>query len=251
MGFAPSPVLPGESQAEFDLLLKDLRSELRPEGRLEDDAVQRIAAVTWRKQNLGIFARAQEARMRFRTFDYPGDQNGFLTIMGQLFEQAKTKTELLLKSAETLPEATTEKAGSEPQQTATTKESTSAQKTAKEPTKSDSDVPEIYTEIGTGLRVLKACEDLVQAGEEVFGPPSAESLANATNESALMMLAMKGELVTPERCIAELHLIAVLDETIERSYDWLMKIKREKEKSAKRDRVSRLIPDWAARQYDR
>jgi hypothetical protein len=81
VGFVASPVLPGESQEEFDGLLDDLCRQYNPEGPVEQSAVRTIANAIWRKRNLEIFQRAFEARMKWGShFKYPGDPKGFAKI---------------------------------------------------------------------------------------------------------------------------------------------------------------------------
>jgi hypothetical protein len=50
-GFAATPVLPGENQAQFDSLFADLRLEFEPYGPAEEDAVRTMATCIWRKQH--------------------------------------------------------------------------------------------------------------------------------------------------------------------------------------------------------
>jgi hypothetical protein len=57
-------------------------------------------------------------------------------------------------------------------------------------------------------------------------------------------LAEFGDLLTPERYAAELHLVELLDRTIERSCDRLTKLQNSR---AKNSRVNPLQPDWMAR----
>jgi hypothetical protein len=81
VGFAASPVLPGESQEAFDCLLDELHDRYEPKGPVEEDAVDTMANAIWRKRNLKIFQRAFEARMKWGPyFAYPGDPNGFTRI---------------------------------------------------------------------------------------------------------------------------------------------------------------------------
>jgi hypothetical protein len=55
-------ILPGEDQAEFEKLYRDIITDLRPDGPLEDDAVAQVALLLWRKQNLSIYRKAEIAR---------------------------------------------------------------------------------------------------------------------------------------------------------------------------------------------
>lgn len=58
-------VLPGESAGAFKRLHKDLIAELKPQGFLEEDLVENIARLTWRKQNLQTYRIAHQAAARF------------------------------------------------------------------------------------------------------------------------------------------------------------------------------------------
>jgi hypothetical protein len=55
-------VLPGEDPAGFRKLREDLFAEFAPDGALEDDTVENIARLTWRKQNLLTYGMAAKAR---------------------------------------------------------------------------------------------------------------------------------------------------------------------------------------------
>jgi hypothetical protein len=80
-GFAPTPVLPGESQEEYERLWEDLWERYQPVGPLEEDLVETIIAVLWRKTHLGVFQRAFEARVKWGFyFDCPGDRQGLTRI---------------------------------------------------------------------------------------------------------------------------------------------------------------------------
>jgi hypothetical protein len=81
VGFAASPVLPGECQDEFDRLRDDLRDRYEPKGPVEEVAVDTMANAIWRKRHSNIFQRAFEARMKWDSyFAYPGEPNGFTRI---------------------------------------------------------------------------------------------------------------------------------------------------------------------------
>ena len=74
VGFAAASVLPGESQEDFDLLRDDLWEHYEPEGPVEEDLVESIVHVLWRKTHLGVFQRAFEARQTL--FRIPGRSAG-------------------------------------------------------------------------------------------------------------------------------------------------------------------------------
>jgi|SRR5579862_3430895 len=59
--YCESVLLPGESAANFEELRRDLIDELKPDGPLEQDIVQTIARLIWRKQNMLTYRRAQMA----------------------------------------------------------------------------------------------------------------------------------------------------------------------------------------------
>ena len=63
--YSATAVLPGESQAAFEKLHRDLIAELTPSGVLEDDIVMTIARLLWRKQNLRTQRIAELALGRF------------------------------------------------------------------------------------------------------------------------------------------------------------------------------------------
>jgi hypothetical protein len=61
-GYSTTTMLPGEDSAAFKKLHRELIAELSPEGVLERDAVDTIARLFWRKQNLATFRVAELAR---------------------------------------------------------------------------------------------------------------------------------------------------------------------------------------------
>ena len=58
-------VLPGESQADFEKLHRNLISQHAPSGVLEDDIVADLARLVWRKQNLRTLHIAERAQSRW------------------------------------------------------------------------------------------------------------------------------------------------------------------------------------------
>jgi hypothetical protein len=62
--YAATAVLPGENRAAFEKLHRRLIADLTPDGPLEEDAVETIARLLWRKQNLATFRKAELARQR-------------------------------------------------------------------------------------------------------------------------------------------------------------------------------------------
>lgn len=65
-GYSATTILPGENEAEFKKLHRELISELAPNGALEDDIVATITHLLWRKRNLGTFRIAEFARQHVR-----------------------------------------------------------------------------------------------------------------------------------------------------------------------------------------
>jgi hypothetical protein len=63
-GYSAMTILPGESQADFEKLHRDLIDELTPNGPLEDHIVATMARLLWRTQNLATFQTADRARGR-------------------------------------------------------------------------------------------------------------------------------------------------------------------------------------------
>ena len=62
--YSKTAVLPGESQAAFDTLHRTLIAEFAPKGALEDDTVETMARLIWRKQNLQTLQSAKLAQKR-------------------------------------------------------------------------------------------------------------------------------------------------------------------------------------------
>jgi hypothetical protein len=63
-GFSATSILPGEDAADFEKLHQALVSEFRPTGALEQETVESLAHLLWRKKNLVTFRRAQRAQQR-------------------------------------------------------------------------------------------------------------------------------------------------------------------------------------------
>src|SRR5450432_813 len=81
IGFAASPVFPGEDPKEFQCLVDELCEQYEPMGPVEKDAVQTMARAIFRKRHPEIFQRAFEARMKWGSFfNFPGDTEGFERI---------------------------------------------------------------------------------------------------------------------------------------------------------------------------
>jgi hypothetical protein len=57
-------LLPTESRAKFRKFRKQIFAELNPVGRLEQDIVEQIVRLEWRRQNLSTYDLAERARAR-------------------------------------------------------------------------------------------------------------------------------------------------------------------------------------------
>jgi len=64
-GYSGATLLPGEDPAAFKKLHRDLIAEHTPVGRLEEDIVETIARIIWRKQNLGTYLLVTQATTRY------------------------------------------------------------------------------------------------------------------------------------------------------------------------------------------
>jgi hypothetical protein len=62
--YSKTTLLPGEDPSDFDKLHDDIVAELTPNGAIEEDIVATIARLLWRKQNVHIYQRAEQARKR-------------------------------------------------------------------------------------------------------------------------------------------------------------------------------------------
>jgi hypothetical protein len=60
--YSATTILPGEDSTAFKKLHRELIAEFSPEGTLERDAVDTMARLLWRKQNLATFRVAELAR---------------------------------------------------------------------------------------------------------------------------------------------------------------------------------------------
>jgi hypothetical protein len=63
--YSCTTVLPGEDEAAFKKLRDGLVAEFAPAGPLEEDIVERLAALLWRKANLRTYRLAELARDRY------------------------------------------------------------------------------------------------------------------------------------------------------------------------------------------
>jgi hypothetical protein len=68
--FSTKRLLPGEKEADFEKLHREVITELEPHGVLEKDIVETIAWLIWRKNNMGVFMLAEQCRrMRVEAID--------------------------------------------------------------------------------------------------------------------------------------------------------------------------------------
>jgi hypothetical protein len=94
-------------------------------------------------------------------------------------------------------------------------------------------------------RKSDAADKLIAVFETVFGPGTVkEMLEPICREDIEQSLAKFGDLLTPERYAAELQFNELLDITIERSHDRLMKYQAARNKRLSGN-ISSLQPDWA------
>jgi hypothetical protein len=61
-GYSAATLLPGEDQAAFEKLHRDLAAEFQPVGTLEENIIASMARYVWRKNNLNTFRVAEFAR---------------------------------------------------------------------------------------------------------------------------------------------------------------------------------------------
>jgi hypothetical protein len=96
--YSATTVLPGEDPAAFEKLQQAVIAELAPTGALEEDTVETIARLVWRKQNLATFRTAERARMRcseIKSEKLPPD------LLSEMFEDIDpVKREEAMRAAE-------------------------------------------------------------------------------------------------------------------------------------------------------
>jgi hypothetical protein len=69
-GYSGITLLPGEDPQAFKKLQHDLIAEFEPTGRFEEDIVEQMARLLWRKQNLLTYRLANEAKKRVSVINY-------------------------------------------------------------------------------------------------------------------------------------------------------------------------------------
>jgi hypothetical protein len=86
-GFCVTGILPGEKPADFNRLYRGLIAELSPEGPLENDTVEQICLLLWRKRNRRTIGEAVAARARYSSIiskHVPESMPFFETTFGQV-----------------------------------------------------------------------------------------------------------------------------------------------------------------------
>jgi hypothetical protein len=69
-GYSGITLLPGEDPQAFKKLQHDLIAEFEPIGRFEEDIVEQMARLLWRKQNLLTYRLVNEAKKRISVINY-------------------------------------------------------------------------------------------------------------------------------------------------------------------------------------
>jgi hypothetical protein len=96
-------------------------------------------------------------------------------------------------------------------------------------------------------RQIKIIQHTFSVMEEAFGPGhTSELLERVGSDMVQQSLAKLGDLLTPEHYAAELRFLDLLQATIERNYNWLMKLQSERAKKAG-STITSPQPDWATR----
>jgi hypothetical protein len=311
VGFAAASVLPGESQEGFDRLREELWEHYEPEGAVEEDLVDSIVDVLWRKTHLEVFQRAFEARMKWGSyFEYPGDPQGLTRI----FDDHRLQlAEMCVKGMTIIAGAIveTELADKSEEGTSATKDNAEYVQIIPDASKQDADgcaignteattIDEIpkgmlkrvvdvalaeiksdYTKADTATRresledvvgrianrefvaetkmssdpkrasgefqkVLDVYNNMMEAVEAASGSSALKDLMKRIyHDDTEHSLARLGTLLTPECHSAELRHKELLDLSIERAHNRLMKYQGERKKKVAADIVS-LQPGWSA-----
>ena len=225
VGFAALSPLPGEDPKELDDLMEALRRRYEPEDVAQADALRTVAEAMYRKQRRKIFQEAATARMRWGSyFAFPHDQGGLLRILGEIAEPlvkrekannpdgdeaknqdgdpSKKTTDSVVPV--TLVGSPAEK--KEPSENAT-------------PDKIDAPIglPDVHLDPAITCWMYDKANELEATYARDFGAPITSSVIIGNAISQQMKLAMMGDLISPESCLAELRLIEELDRAIDRS----------------------------------
>lgn len=87
-------LLPGEDPAEFEKFHQEIIAEYKPEGRSEEDIVENMCRLMWRRQNLATYRLAEWAKQKYNEICDDIDQE-FDRIVAAVFKKelvAKEKT---------------------------------------------------------------------------------------------------------------------------------------------------------------
>jgi hypothetical protein len=242
VGFAATVVLPGESREKFLELAYDLCLQYGPQGSAEYDAIQTMANAIWRKRHLEIFQRAFEARMLWGyLFKYPGDPAGleqFNRDRREIIQGRLKKLQRRLDKHENEEEVTEDQITEE-------RARVLAARGISVKAAPQAEATEILSRREKDAMLTEAFAKLEALCEPIFGREICQDVRDLAEKDLMpRKLAEFGELLTPETYAAELRMIELLDRTIERSYDRLMKLQTTRAKSL---RVNPLQPDWIAR----
>jgi hypothetical protein len=240
VGFPASPVFTGEDAGRFDRLLNELVVEYQPQGPAQVDAVNTMAGAIWRKQNLGTFQRAAEARMRWGNyFRYPNDQGGVIKFVQEALQAIADEAERVFKAGDG---GETRDGAAAPAGKQSNKGGDTKVTNVHNQTKEESKPFVICSDRHAAMQINEVMDKIEKEWREGFGPPTGEIAANAAYVLEQIMLAMQGDLLTPECYLAELRMAGELDRVIERSHARLMKLKASKSRPA-----IPLIPAWVPR----
>jgi hypothetical protein len=236
VGFAASPVLPGEDGREFVMLFTRLAEEHAAEGDLEFDAVLTMATSLWRKQNLSVYKLAAEARARYGGFfNFPNDRAGFLRYISRESEK------LLLVAQATVEER--ERRLKDDEATQSNGENGQIENCIH--LNGLANDPRLLGTEETRMSVMAEATELMTAFmSEILDPEILEELKQVAEDRVrdpLINLARLGTLITPECLSAELDMIERLDAAIDRSHSRLKKYQAARTKSSAPPSVSPLL----------
>lgn len=92
-GYSGMTLLPGEDPAAFEKFHRDIVAEYNPVGRSEEDIVEDIARLMWRKQNLSTYRLAEYARTkRAAIYAHLSPPSGDWVLMKRLGEKEETRS---------------------------------------------------------------------------------------------------------------------------------------------------------------
>lgn len=225
VGFAASHVLPGEDPHEVVAIFKHLAEEHSAQGHLESDAVLTMAAAVWRKQNLSVYKLAAEARARYgHFFKFPNDRDGFWKydfeeMRWALYAHIEAVKKRLKSNESTQSDAEKNE----------TENWIHSDDFKIDPRLLGAEAPQIFA-------MAEATQRATTLMSQVLGAEILEELNQAKKEvpvrDPLINLALLAELLTPECPVAELDMVKRLDDTIDRSYNRLMKFQATRAPSA-------------------